>query len=319
MAVAQITNITETEKIIITVITDNLADALRLDCKIAKRPTFAKNPADVIFHAEHGLAYHIETVVDGKTHCCLFDFASDAKGVLRNLDLLKINVHAVEALATSHDHFDHNAAMVEVLRAKKAEFRKDLPLYIGEQFFAGTYGKLPNRPDIFNINALKREEIEELGFVRIVEVNAPTEMIPGAWLPGKIEQSTDYEKILPMFLAKKDGEFVQETFIGEQAVILNAKGKGLVVLSGCGHRGIVNTVRHAQKVTGIDKVHVVIGGYHLINAKPELIQKTVADMKAINPDYIIPTHCTGFEAISAFAREMPDQFILNTAGTRYFI
>lgn len=101
--------------------------------------------------------------------------------------------------------------------------------------------------------------------------------------------------------------------------MLNAKGKGLVVVSGCAHRGIVNTVKHAQKMTGIEKVHAVVGGFHLTGAKPEVIQKTIADIKAIRPDYIVPTHCTGFEAISAFAREMPDQFILNTVGTRYII
>ena len=123
----------------------------------------------------------------------------------------------------------------------------------------------------------------------------------------------------PTFVAKKGNEFVQETFIGEQAVILNAKGKGLVVLSGCAHRGIVNTVKHAQKMTGIEKVYAVMGGFHLTGAKPELIQKTIADIKAINPQYIVPTHCTGFQAMSAFAREMPDQFILNTAGTKYTI
>jgi 7,8-dihydropterin-6-yl-methyl-4-(beta-D-ribofuranosyl)aminobenzene 5'-phosphate synthase len=152
-----------------------------------------------------------------------------------------------------------------------------------------------------------------------VEIKDPTPIIPGAYLPGEIEQVTEYEKISPLFLAKKGNEFVQETFIGEQAVILNAKGKGLIVLSGCAHRGIVNTVKHAQKMTGIEKVHAVMGGFHLTNAKSELIQKTVADIKAMNPEYIVPTHCTGFEAISAFAREMPDQFILNTVGTKYTI
>ena len=91
------------------------------------------------------------------------------------------------------------------------------------------------------------------------------------------------------------------------------------MLSGCAHRGIVNTVKHAQKMTGIEKVHAVIGGFHLTGAKPELIQKTIADIKAIGPDYIVPTHCTGFAAITAFAQAMPKQFILNTAGTKYII
>jgi 7,8-dihydropterin-6-yl-methyl-4-(beta-D-ribofuranosyl)aminobenzene 5'-phosphate synthase len=310
--------IPEAEKIIITMITDNLADATRLDYKIAKRQIYISNPLDSALHGEHGLAYQIETVVNGESHVCLFDFGSDPRGMIRNMDLLGIDCKKVEALGLSHDHWDHEAALVEILRAKKEDFSKGVPLYIGKEFFKGTYSKRPNG-SITQINLLKREAIEELGFINIVEIKDPTPIIPGAYLPGRIEQVTEYEKISPTFLAKKGNEFVQETFIGEQAVILNAKGKGLIVLSGCAHRGIVNTVKQAQRMTGIEKVHAVMGGFHLTNAKPEVIQKTVADIKAMNPEYIIPTHCTGFEAISAFAREMPDQFILNTVGTKYTI
>jgi 7,8-dihydropterin-6-yl-methyl-4-(beta-D-ribofuranosyl)aminobenzene 5'-phosphate synthase len=90
-----------------------------------------------------------------------------------------------------------------------------------------------------------------------------------------------------------------------------------VVLSGCAHAGIVNTVKQAQKVAGIEKIHAVLGGFHLINAKPEIIQQTVSDIKTMKPDYVVPTHCTGFEAIVAFRQEMPSEFIINTAGTQY--
>jgi 7,8-dihydropterin-6-yl-methyl-4-(beta-D-ribofuranosyl)aminobenzene 5'-phosphate synthase len=310
--------IPESEKIVITVITDNLADLTRPDYKIAKRHVGTTSILEGALHAEHGLAYQIETVVNGESHCCLFDFASEAQGVMRNMKLLKIDFSKVEALGLSHDHFDHQATLVEILKAKKDEFRKGIPFYVGEQFFVGTYSR---RRDggIVSLLALKREDIEGLGFVKIVEIKEPTPIMPGAYLPGRVEQVTDYEKIPPVFVAKRGNEFVQETFIGEQAVILNAKGKGLVVLSGCAHRGIVNTVKHAQKMTGIEKVYAVMGGFHLTGANPELIQKTIADIKAVNPEYIVPTHCTGFEAISAFAREMPNQFILNTAGTKYII
>lgn len=311
-------NIPEAEKISITVITDNLADLTRPDYKIAQRKSFTSNILEAAMHAEHGLSYQIETIVNGQPHCCLFDFATDPRGVIKNMDLLGIDCKKVEALGLSHDHFDHESAMVEILKAKKGSFSKSIPLYIGKEFFIGTWGKRPNGK-IAQLNDLKKEDIEALGFVRIVEIDSPTPIIPGAYLPGKIDQVTAYEGISPAFIAKKGNEFVQETFIGEQAVILNAKGKGIVVLSGCAHRGIVNAVRHAQKMTGIDKVHMVMGGFHLTGATSDRIQKTISDIKAINPEYIVPTHCTGFEAISAFAREMPNQFILNTAGTKYTI
>lgn len=311
-------DIPEAERIVITVITDNLADALRPDYKIAKRRFPTASALDAILHAEHGLAYHIETMVNGQTHSFLFDFASDAQGIKRNIELLKIDLKKIEAMALSHDHLDHQAALLELLKTKREEIPRGIPFYVGQQFFVGTYSRTPDGK-VNSLLALKREDLEGLGLVKIVEIKTPTPIVQGAYLTGKVEQVTDYEKIPPFFVAKRGDQFVQEDFIGEQAIVLNAKDKGLVVLSGCAHRGIVNTVKHAQKITGIEKVHAVIGGFHLTGAKPELIQKTISDIKAIRPDYIVPTHCTGFEAIGAFAREMPDQFILNTAGTKYIM
>jgi 7,8-dihydropterin-6-yl-methyl-4-(beta-D-ribofuranosyl)aminobenzene 5'-phosphate synthase len=101
------------------------------------------------------------------------------------------------------------------------------------------------------------------------------------------------------------------------ALFFIVKGKGLVILVGCAHPGIVNTVKHVQKITGNQKVHAVVGGLHLVGLKPELIQKTVTDIKTAAPDYIVPCHCTGYEAIGLFQKEMPKQLILNTAGTKF--
>jgi 7,8-dihydropterin-6-yl-methyl-4-(beta-D-ribofuranosyl)aminobenzene 5'-phosphate synthase len=310
--------IPEAERIVVTVITDNLADATRPNVKIARRPARTTNVLDGAMHGEHGLAYHVETVVGGQAHVLLFDFGSQAVGVLRNIELLGLDLHKVEALALSHDHWDHEAALLELLQAKRAAWRPDLPFYVGEKFFVGTYSKRPTG-QIQTLSILNRAELEGLGLVKLVEVTTPTSLVPGAWFTGRVERVTDYETIPPTFLEKKGDQYVQEEFIGEQAVVMNAKGKGLVVLAACAHRGIVNTLKHAQKMTGIEKVHAVIGGFHLTGARPEVIAKTIADVKAMRPDYIVPTHCTGFEAITAFAREMPEQFILNTAGTKYFI
>jgi 7,8-dihydropterin-6-yl-methyl-4-(beta-D-ribofuranosyl)aminobenzene 5'-phosphate synthase len=150
-----------------------------------------------------------------------------------------------------------------------------------------------------------------------MEVKKPVQIIPGAYFTGNIERVTTYEKVSPSLLIKRGEKPEPDDFRGEQALFFNVKGKGLVVLSGCAHAGIVNTVKQAQKIAGIDKIHAVMGGFHLINAKPEVIQNTVADIKATRPDHIVPTHCTGFEAILAFVKEMPNEFTLNTAGTQY--
>jgi 7,8-dihydropterin-6-yl-methyl-4-(beta-D-ribofuranosyl)aminobenzene 5'-phosphate synthase len=153
--------------------------------------------------------------------------------------------------------------------------------------------------------------------LKVVEVKKPLQIIPGVNFTGNIERVTAYEKVPPSLLIQRGDKPEPDDFRGEQALFFNVKGKGLVVLSGCAHAGIVNTVKHAQKVAGTDKIHAVMGGFHLINAKAEVIQSTVTDIKAMKPDYIIPTHCTGFEAILAFAKEMPKEFIRNTAGTCY--
>jgi 7,8-dihydropterin-6-yl-methyl-4-(beta-D-ribofuranosyl)aminobenzene 5'-phosphate synthase len=267
-------------------------------------------------HAEHGLAYHVETVVNGHSYSFLFDYGTDIHGVNRNMELLGIDFKKLGALGLSHGHWDHYIAMVDTLRSRKGMMREGMPLYVGEETFVERFSKGADG-SIASLGQLTREEVEGLGFVHIREITDPTPLVPGAYLTGRIEKVTDYEKGQPSLLIKRGDRFEQDDFVGEQAVVLNAKGKGLVVLSGCAHRGIVNAAKHAQKMTGVERVHAVVGGFHLTGARAEVIQQTIADIKAMAPEYIVPTHCTGFEAITAFAREMPNQFILNTAGTRY--
>jgi len=303
--------IPEAENVTITIITDNYYETTRPSYKIANRYSGSS------FYAEHGIACHVETVVDGRSHALLFDFGPTFSGLSSNMDTLKIGLDRLEALALSHGHRDHCGGLVELLKSRKEKIPKGIPLYVGEEAFSERgSGK---RPDDVRVTHRppKREELEGLGFVKIVEIKDPTPIASGAYLTGRIERVTEYEKVDPQRWVRKGDTFEPENFIGEQSVVLNLKGKGLVVLTGCAHVGVVNTVRHAQKITGVRKVHAIMGGFHLTGAKEEVIRRTVADIKAMAPDYIMPMHCTGFEALTVFAKEMPDQFILNTAGTRY--
>jgi 7,8-dihydropterin-6-yl-methyl-4-(beta-D-ribofuranosyl)aminobenzene 5'-phosphate synthase len=115
-----------------------------------------------------------------------------------------------------------------------------------------------------------------------------------------------------------DGRWVVDPILDDQALVINIPDKGLVMISGCAHAGIINTVEYAKKITGISTVHAVLGGFHLTGPAFEpIIRPTIDEMKRIDPDYIIPMHCTGWNAINGFAREMPGKFILNTVGTTY--
>jgi 7,8-dihydropterin-6-yl-methyl-4-(beta-D-ribofuranosyl)aminobenzene 5'-phosphate synthase len=305
--------VTEVDKLTLWVLTDNYYDAIRADGKNTKR--YRVGPGKSI-HAEHGISFYVETIVGGKTSACMFDYGLDPVGLMNNIALLGLDVGKANAFSLSHGHFDHYMSAVSILKQHQSRIAPGTPFYVGEEAFSRRYWLRPGATESADLGQLRKEDIEALG-LKIVEARTPVEIVPGAYVTGNIERVTAYEKVPTTFQIKRGEKIEHDTFPGEQAIFFSVKGKGLVVLSGCAHAGIVNTVKQAQKSAGTDKVHAVIGGFHLINAKPEVIQSTVADIKAMKPDTIVPAHCTGFEAIVAFSREMPNEFILNTAGTQY--
>jgi 7,8-dihydropterin-6-yl-methyl-4-(beta-D-ribofuranosyl)aminobenzene 5'-phosphate synthase len=306
------------DDLVVTVITDNYYDKLRPDRKIARRANIGHGAS---LHSEHGLSYYIEVTALGRAHAFMFDYGVEGEAIAKNMKLLQIDLAGLEAFALSHGHYDHWGNLIYLLKGQGAKIRKGTPLYVGVEAFERRFSQPPAREgapaDPEDLGQLAREEIERLGIVKIVEVASPTEVVPGAFLTGNIERVTTYEKGFARLLIKRGDTLEPDSFQGEQALAFNVKGKGLVVVSSCAHAGIINTIRHAQKITGVEHVHAVLGGFHLTGAELALIDQTVTDMKRIAPDYIAPMHCTGFEAVTAFAREMPEQFILNTAGTRY--
>lgn len=304
----------EADRLVITVITDNYYDALRPDTPVTKR--FRARPG-ISMHAEHGLAFFVEATLHGRTRALMFDYGLDAQGVQKNMDVLGLDVGKADAFALSHGHFDHWGGLVEILSMNRTRVRKGTPLYLGRDAFEKRYALVPGTTIKLDLDRLREADIEALGLVKIVEVREPMELIPGAYSTGTITRVTAYEKSPPVLFVEKDGAIAADTFPGEQALVFNVRGRGLVVLSGCAHSGIVNTVMQAKRMTGVEKVHAVVGGFHLVNAGEEIIRSTIRDMKSIDPDYLVPAHCTGFEASMAFAKEMPGKLILNTAGTVY--
>ena len=126
-----------------------------------------------------------------------------------------------------------------------------------------------------------------------------------------------FEKGIPVAHWQKDGKELGDAIEDDTSVVMNLKDKGLVIVSGCAHAGIINTVKHAIDVTGINKIHVVMGGFHLSGPLFEsIIDRTTEELKKLNPDYVVPMHCTGRKAIMAMEKQMPDKFILNMAGTK---
>jgi len=306
--------ISEVDRLVVTIITDNYFDAIRPDVPIGKR--YRGGPGASI-HGDHGISFYIETHLNHRSYGLMFDYGPDPYVLLNNMKLLKIDVKKVKSFILSHGHFDHWGGLLGLLEENKDKLKRTTPLYVGHETFARRYSINPKTSEKTDLKQLKRQEIERFGVINIVEITEPTEAIAGLWLTGNIERTTAYEKGAPSLFIKRGKVLEQDLMPGEQAIMAYVKKKGLVVISGCAHAGIVNTVRHVQSITGIEKVHAIIGGFHLVNSEKETIENTIADILAMKPDYVIPTHCTGFEAMVMFSEKMPKQFILNTAGTRY--
>jgi 7,8-dihydropterin-6-yl-methyl-4-(beta-D-ribofuranosyl)aminobenzene 5'-phosphate synthase len=194
--------------------------------------------------------------------------------------------------------------------------QKTMPVFL----HAGAF--VPRR---FQVNPELRIDMPAMDEKALIQAGADLREIEGATpiasglvlLSGKVTRQTDFETGMPGMEARIDGEWVTDPFHDDQALAVNLKGKGLVVLGGCSHAGIINTVKHLQKASGVHAVHAVLGGFHLAGANEKGIDPTIGEMKAFDADYIVPMHCTGWKAINQFSREMAERFIVNSVGTTY--
>ena len=302
----------EVERVEVTVLVDNYTDLLLLQgTNVVKRAPVLPPQA---FLAEHGFSCLIKTIDGSEEHVMLMDVGISGTCLLNNAQLLKIDLSKVEALILSHGHFDHCWALREIL----PKVPKGIPLVLHPDAFLSRRLNLPALKILVPIPAPVENMMREAG-VELRKIREDSTLAAGRLLVlGEIERTTEFERGMPGAEAEIKGQWVKDPFSDDRGVVVKVKNKGLVVIGGCSHAGIINTVKHAQKVTGAPKVHAVLGGFHLTGPMLEpIIAPTIGEMKKFSPDYIVPTHCTGWKAINQFAKEMPEQFILNTVGTTY--
>jgi 7,8-dihydropterin-6-yl-methyl-4-(beta-D-ribofuranosyl)aminobenzene 5'-phosphate synthase len=288
--------------------------------------------------SEHGLAYHLASVRGTERKEILLDFAWTEQTLTTNYQVLKVDPTQADALIISHGHADHYGALPDLAKALQGRMKPGLALYAGgEDTFCPRWVMTPDGQRRGG-GQLPRAELEAQG-LKVVLAKEPTVVAGHAVTSGQIPRLTDFEK--PSAAARleagslgsgceaslhfpagtlqveaKPGELVTDIFWGEHATAYHVKNRGLVIISSCGHAGIINSIRQIQKTTGIDKVHAVVGGWHLAPSPDEIVAKTVAAFKEIDPDYLIPMHCTGFNTIMAIQREMPAKLIMPSTGTR---
>jgi 7,8-dihydropterin-6-yl-methyl-4-(beta-D-ribofuranosyl)aminobenzene 5'-phosphate synthase len=143
-------------------------------------------------------------------------------------------------------------------------------------------------------------------------------------ITGEIARETSFEKGFPYQYAEdpsNEKNLIPDPLVkDDQAIVANVSGKGLVILTGCGHAGVVNTMNYAEKITGINKIHAIIGGFHLPadgGIYEAAIEPTLKEFKEAQPDYLIPCHCTGWKATNRIIETMPEKFIQSSVGTTF--
>lgn len=304
----------------VTFLVDNYTDLLLPDTDTIKRMRTKPPNAP---KAEHGLSYLVTVAADGQKHTILMDAGISGECLNHNAALLpnslagsfgvvKHRIEDVESIVLSHGHFDHFAGLDSYF----ANAGKRLPLVLHPDAFVERRVKLGPETHV-PMPAFSEAALSAAG--ADVEKRSDASTVAGGMIlvSGKVERTTDFETGSPGLESLQDGEWKPDLFEDDQAIAFRLKNKGLVVLGGCSHSGIINTVKHMAKVSGTEKIHAVLGGFHLSGPAEPLIEPTVAAMQAIDPELIVPTHCTGWKAINTFAQAMPDRFTLNTVGTTF--
>ena len=304
------------ERIEIQTLIDNYVDLLLPPSETVSRPPLAIDGRilDDTLLAEHGLSLLVTTHMNGQKHSILFDTGYTHVGVPHNMARLGVDIAVLEAIVISHGHMDHTGALGWILDQRSAP----IPLVVHPGAFAHPrYTRTPDGSKRLFPRTLVPEVLAEKN-AAIVESQNPVPIADDSILvTGEVERNTPFEKGFPNALIEKDGQLVQDPIVDDQAIVMNLKNKGLVVISGCAHAGIINTLHYACKISGEKRVYAVLGGFHLSGPfYQKALQPTVREMQQIDPALVVPMHCTGWKAVTAFQEAFPESFLLNSVGSK---
>jgi 7,8-dihydropterin-6-yl-methyl-4-(beta-D-ribofuranosyl)aminobenzene 5'-phosphate synthase len=285
-----------------------------------------------VFHNQWGLSLFLETERGQEQRAVMLDFGYTAPALINNIGLMNIDPRKLNALIVSHGHIDHYGGLIGFLGQYRSVLPADLKLYAGgednfcHRMRGATVGQLGEN------GTLERRQIEAHK-VATVLCETPTVVADHAFTTGKIKRNS-IERVLPngfvdytsresagceyghFTTAELQGKMVPDEHVHEHGTCFNIRGKGLVVISSCGHVGIVNTVRQAQEVSGISKVHAIVGGFHLGPAPADYLKQVVAEIKKLEPDVLIPMHCSGLNFTMEAQAQMPSSVISTSTGSK---
>lgn len=317
-----------TKDVAITVLVDNRADL------IVKSTDEVKYYTEKPLLAEHGFS----ALIDLKSEyiCILWDAGITPIALPENMKRMGIEPATIDKIALSHGHRDHYAALSELLHTmnlepEAKEWEEGAPIGELRLWAQGRRIPLIAHPAAFRERWVIKKDGTKFGpsnpppkeawqaaGAEIVLSEGPYPLGPGCWTTGAVPRKSFESSGVSSGMRYRVGDDLLPDKIEEdQAIVIHVKNKGLIVLSGCAHSGIVNTVNHAREISGVDHIWAILGGFHLSRASDEELNRTIEEIKGFRPHLIAPSHCTGFKAICEFAREMPEAFVVGQVGTTY--
>jgi len=283
-------------------------------------------------HTQWGLSYYLESSKGNETRSLMLDYGYTPDALLNNIEIIGIEPKKLDALIVSHGHFDHYGGLIGFLDKYRSVLPADVKLYAGgEDNFCHRVQPSGTPGEFSDFGYLDRRALAARN-VGVVLCESPTVIVGHAFTTGQIKRETD-EKILPNTFeqfgktadglgcdashytsAELMGKTVPDEHYHEHATVFNVKDRGLVVLSSCSHRGIVNAAKQAIAVSGVDKVHALLGGFHLGPAPMDYTKHIVSELIALNPDIVVPMHCSGENFVEAMRDLAPDRLFIGSTG-----
>jgi 7,8-dihydropterin-6-yl-methyl-4-(beta-D-ribofuranosyl)aminobenzene 5'-phosphate synthase len=309
----------EVEKVEVTCLVDNNVDVLLPNTEVAHRPVLTRSWYRQPLLAEHGFSAALTLHIDGVNRRLLLDSGLDPLVASHNADVLGFDLSNCESLISSHGHIDHAGGLINLRKRMNTVQQQRIPLVLHEDAFRNRLVKFQDGRTI-DLPAPNRSLLTNAGY-DIIEKHSPSLWIGDTVLiTGEIPRTNSFEKGFPNhYFEVEEGKMEPDPLIkDDQAVIMKVKDKGLVIITGCGHAGIINTLNYAKELTGEDRIYSVLGGMHLSGGLFEpIIPTTVEELEKVKPKFVVPCHCSGLKAITEIARKMPSAFIQNSVGTNY--
>jgi 7,8-dihydropterin-6-yl-methyl-4-(beta-D-ribofuranosyl)aminobenzene 5'-phosphate synthase len=331
------------DQVTVREITDNTHDMFLTSAKLSGlavgRTGFPEAAQGKTLESEWGLALHVESRKGNETRRYLLDFGFTPDIYVNNVDIMKINLSDVDALIISHGHYDHIGGLMGLLEARRSSMRKGLRLYTGgednfcHRVFHNADGSFTNFGPTMDRRKLRALDVEPvLSEVPVViEGHAFTtgavprvsmeHVLPNSWVEFGVKDALgcDTSAYLDHHFSADElaGKPVPDQHWHEHATCFNLGDRGLVVLSSCGHAGIINTLRRAREITGIDKIFALVGGFHLAPAPDDYLRQVMAELKKFNIEHVLPMHCSGQNFIDLAKQEMPEKLVLCSTGSSY--